>query len=83
MIGFAAETDNLLANASKKLVEKGADLIVANDVSAPDAGFDVSTNRIVLVSSEQVEELPLLSKRAAADHILDAASKIKAARTPA
>ena len=83
VIGFAAETDNLLANASKKLVEKGADLIVANDVSAPDAGFDVSTNRIVLVSSEQVEELPLLSKRAAADHILDAASKIKAARTPA
>jgi phosphopantothenoylcysteine decarboxylase/phosphopantothenate--cysteine ligase len=81
VIGFAAETDNLLANASKKLVEKGADLIVANDVSAPDAGFDVSTNRIVLVSSEQVEELPLLSKRAAADHILDAASKIKAART--
>ena len=83
VIGFAAETDDLVANASKKLVEKGADLIVANDVSAPDAGFDVSTNRIVLISGDQVEELPLLSKRAAADRILDAASTIKAARTPA
>ena len=83
VIGFAAETDDLVANASKKLVEKGADLIVANDVSAPDAGFDVSTNRIVLISRAQVEELPLLSKRAAADRILDAASTIKAARTPA
>ena len=83
VIGFAAETDDLLANARKKLVEKGADLIVANDVSAPDAGFDVSTNRITLISSEGAEELPLLSKRAAADRILDAASRIKAARTPA
>ena len=83
VIGFAAETNDLVANASKKLVEKGADLIVANDVSAPDAGFDVSTNRIVLISRARVEELPLLSKRAAADHILDAASTIKAARTPA
>ncbi|HEV8487642.1 MAG TPA: bifunctional phosphopantothenoylcysteine decarboxylase/phosphopantothenate--cysteine ligase CoaBC [Blastocatellia bacterium] len=83
VIGFAAETDDLVANASKKLVEKGADLIVANDVSATDAGFDVSTNRIVLISSDRVEELPLLSKRAAADRILDAASRIKTARTPA
>ena len=80
VVGFAAETDNLLANASKKLAEKGADLIVANDVSASDAGFDVSTNRIVLISNDLVEELPLLSKRAAADRILDEASRIKAAR---
>jgi len=83
VIGFAAETDNLVVNASKKLAEKGADLIVANDVSAPDAGFDVSTNRIVLISNEGVQELPLLSKRAAADRILDEASRIKAARVHA
>ena len=83
VIGFAAETNDLLANATKKLVDKAADLIVGNDVSASDAGFDVSTNRIILVSRESVEELPLLSKRDAADRILDAASRIKVARTPA
>ena len=75
VIGFAAETENVIENATKKLYEKGADLIVANDVSASDSGFDVDTNRIALVSSDGVVELPLLSKREAAGRIIDAAMK--------
>jgi phosphopantothenoylcysteine decarboxylase/phosphopantothenate--cysteine ligase len=81
IVGFAAETEHLIANAKKKLTEKGADLIVANDVSASDSGFDVDTNRITLVSSNNVVELPLLSKREAADRILDAALKLRVAVT--
>ena len=80
MIGFAAETENVIANARKKLAEKGADLIVANDVSASDSGFDVDTNRISIVSSDGVVELPLLSKVDAAEKIIDAAMKIRNAR---
>lgn len=80
VIGFAAETENVIENAKKKLNEKGADLIVANDVSASDAGFDVDTNRIALVSSEGVDELPLLSKQEAASRIIDAAIRIRSAR---
>ena len=81
VIGFAAETESVIANAKKKLVEKHADLIVANDVSAPDAGFDVETNRIALVSAEGVTELPLLSKREAAEQIIDAALEIRRSRS--
>ena len=80
VVGFAAETENVIANATKKLNEKGADLIVANDVSRPDSGFDVDTNRIAIVSSEGVLELPLLSKRDAAERIIDAAIKKRSAR---
>ncbi|GIW06142.1 MAG: phosphopantothenoylcysteine decarboxylase [Dehalococcoidia bacterium] len=70
-VGFAAETENLLANAAEKLRAKGLDLIVANDVSASDAGFAVDTNRVVFLSPDGVESLPLLSKREVADRILD------------
>ncbi|HXI90192.1 MAG TPA: bifunctional phosphopantothenoylcysteine decarboxylase/phosphopantothenate--cysteine ligase CoaBC [Blastocatellia bacterium] len=80
VIGFAAETENVIENARKKLKEKGADLIVANDVSALDSGFDVDHNRIALVSSEGVVELPLLSKQEAAARIIDAAMKIRSVR---
>ncbi len=80
VVGFAAETESVIPNARKKLVEKHADLIVANDVSASDSGFDVDTNRIALVSSEGVTELPLLSKREAAEHIIDAALEIRRSR---
>ena len=80
VIGFAAETENLIENAKKKLKEKGADLIVANDVSASDAGFDVDTNRITLVSSESVDELPLMSKSDTAARIIDAAIRIRRSR---
>jgi phosphopantothenoylcysteine decarboxylase/phosphopantothenate--cysteine ligase len=80
VIGFAAETEKLIENAKKKLNEKGADLIVANDVSASDSGFDVDTNRVTLVSSDGVDELPLMSKRDAAARIVDAAIKIRRSR---
>jgi phosphopantothenoylcysteine decarboxylase/phosphopantothenate--cysteine ligase len=72
LVGFAAETDELVENAAAKLARKGLDLIVANDVSQPDAGFEVDTNRAILLdSSGSVEEQPLQTKRELADAILD------------
>jgi phosphopantothenoylcysteine decarboxylase/phosphopantothenate--cysteine ligase len=72
LIGFAAETANLLANARKKLAEKNLDLIVANDVSLPGAGFAVDTNIVKLIDRcGKVEELPLMSKEDLADRVLD------------
>lgn len=82
VVGFAAETESVIVNAKKKLREKRADLIVANDVSSSDAGFDVDTNRVALVSTEGVTELPLLSKRETAEHIIDAALEIRRLRKP-
>ena len=71
-IGFAAETNDLLENARKKLSAKGLDLICANDVTAPDAGFAVDTNRVTLIDAGGgVEELPLLSKYDVGHKILD------------
>jgi phosphopantothenoylcysteine decarboxylase/phosphopantothenate--cysteine ligase len=70
-VGFAAETEHVLAHAEEKLRAKGLDLIVANDVSATDAGFAVDTNRVTLLSSAGAEPLPLLSKREVADRVLD------------
>ncbi|NLX43955.1 MAG: bifunctional phosphopantothenoylcysteine decarboxylase/phosphopantothenate--cysteine ligase CoaBC [Chloroflexi bacterium] len=70
VVGFAAETSNLLANASEKLSAKRLDLLVANDVSAADAGFDVATNRVVLLSQgAEPEALPLMSKFQVAEQI--------------
>jgi phosphopantothenoylcysteine decarboxylase/phosphopantothenate--cysteine ligase len=80
VIGFAAETENVIENATKKLKKKRVDLIVANDVSSSDSGFDVDNNRIALVSSAQVVVLPLLSKREAAAQIIDAAMQIRSER---
>ncbi len=72
LIGFAAETESLLANARKKLEEKNLDLIVANDVRLPGAGFQVDTNVVKLIDrSGKVEELSLMSKEDLADCVLD------------
>jgi phosphopantothenoylcysteine decarboxylase/phosphopantothenate--cysteine ligase len=70
-VGFAAETDDLVANAQDKLRRKGLDLIVANDVSAPGSGFGTDTNQVVLLDATGAEVLPLMSKREVADRILD------------
>jgi len=71
-VGFAAETDDLIANAAKKLAAKRLDLICANDVSAADAGFGVDTNRVTILDAKGgVEELPLLSKYEVAQRVLD------------
>ncbi len=72
VVGFAAETGNLVAEAERKLKEKNLDLIVANDVSQPDSGFAVDTNEVTLVSREGLlEKLPLLPKEEVAGKILD------------
>jgi len=72
IVGFAAETGRLRERAAEKLAAKRVDLIVANDVSAPDAGFEVDTNRAVLLDAAGgVEETPLLSKADLADLVLD------------
>ncbi|WP_058270364.1 bifunctional phosphopantothenoylcysteine decarboxylase/phosphopantothenate--cysteine ligase CoaBC [Olsenella massiliensis] len=60
VIGFAAETDDLIANARDKLARKGADLIVANDVSRPDSTFGSDTSRVALVGADGVEQLDTL-----------------------
>ena len=71
-VGFAAETHDLLANAQEKLKRKRLDLIVANDVTATDAGFAVDTNRVTLLGTDgSIEETPLMTKREVAETILD------------
>ena len=71
-VGFAAESENLLANAREKVRRKNLDLIVANDITDPDSGFGRDTNKVLLIDRElQVEELPLLSKYEVGHRILD------------
>ena len=77
LVGFAAETENLVNNSRKKLEEKNLDLIVANDVTAPQAGFGEDTNIAWLVDRERVEELPLMSKLELANRILDRIKEIE------
>ena len=69
-MGFAAETDNVLENARKKLDAKNLDFIVANDITAPGAGFQVDTNIVTFVRRDGFEVLPLMPKLDVADHIL-------------
>ena len=71
LVGFAAETHDVVAHARGKLERKGVDLIVANDVSRPGVGFDADTNAVTLITPDGAEEVPLQSKTAAASHILD------------
>ena len=71
VVGFAAESQDLLQNAAVKLQSKNLDLIAANDISANDAGFAVETNRITLLFADgRRESLSLMSKTAAAETIL-------------
>ncbi len=71
-IGFAAESQNLLENAQRKLTKKSLDLIVANDITAKDAGFFVDTNRVVLIDKDgKIERLPLQTKVAVAEAVID------------
>ena len=73
LVGFAAETQDLLANAKGKLAGKNLDLIVANDVTAEGAGFGTDTNLVTLITREGETALPLMSKREVAGRIWDAA----------
>lgn len=76
LVAFAAETDDLLDNARRKLDKKNADMVVANDVTLPGAGFAGDTNRVVLVTRSDARALPLMSKRDVADAILDRALEL-------
>ena len=71
LVGFAAETQDVLARARTKLTAKQVDLIVANDVSRDDAGFDTETNAAYLISADDEVELPLQLKTELASKILD------------
>ncbi len=78
-VGFAAETENLLQNARRKLVEKNLDMICLNDVTQPGAGFDVDTNQLTLVTKNSVSKLPMLSKDETAHKVLDAILRLREA----
>ena len=81
MVGFAAETQDLVRHAQEKLERKNLDLIVANDVSAPDSGFAVDTNQVTLIHrSGRVESLPLLNKEEVAERVLDQIAALLSAR---
>ena len=79
IVGFAAETENVVENAKEKMRAKKLDAIVANDVTRPDSGFDSATNAITIITGNgnEIVELPVLSKRDAADRILDAIVKLR------
>lgn len=71
VVGFAAESEDLARNARDKIARKGVDLLVANDISATDAGFETDTNRVLILDALGGEErLELMSKTAIAEHIL-------------
>ena len=71
IVGFAAEWGNPVAEAKRKLKAKNLDLVVANDVSLPDAGFDVEHNQVHLVDRSGVKKLPLLPKAEVAEQVID------------
>jgi phosphopantothenoylcysteine decarboxylase/phosphopantothenate--cysteine ligase len=83
LVGFAAETGPPESRARQKLASKGIDLIVANDVSRPDSGFDVDMNAATLMTADTEERLPLQTKAEMARIVLDRAESILAARTTA
>lgn len=76
-VGFAAETNDVLAHAKDKLTRKNLDMIVANDVTRPGAGFDVDTNIVTLITKDGQEALPMMSKAEVAERILDRALALR------
>ena len=82
-VGFAAESENLIQNAVAKLKAKNLDLIVANDITAADSGFDADTNKVVLIDRQGNKvELPLLPKPEVAHKILDKVVEMLAGKRP-
>ena len=76
-VGFAAESENLLENARKKLNEKNLGIIAANDITAPDSGFNVDTNKVTILDRDgSAEELPLMTKYEVGHRILDRVVKL-------
>ena len=77
LVGFAAETNDVTENAQAKLKKKKLDMIVANDVTAVGAGFDVDTNIVTFITRDGMETLPCLPKRQVADALLDRALRLR------
>ena len=79
LVGFAAETNDVIQNAQTKLTAKGLDMIVANDVSRSDAGFDSDANEVTILVREQPDSIvvPLSSKDEVANRILDEIIKLR------
>ena len=71
VVGFAAETQDLINNAKDKLQRKNLDMVIANDVAQSDRGFDVDTNQVNVVWNEGEEALPLMSKQALAQRLME------------
>jgi phosphopantothenoylcysteine synthetase/decarboxylase len=80
LVGFAAETENLIANARAKLTRKDCDLIIANDVSKPGIGFDSNHNEVILVFPDHQQSLPLASKHELAHHLVQAILELHLAK---
>jgi phosphopantothenoylcysteine decarboxylase/phosphopantothenate--cysteine ligase len=81
-VGFAAESENMVENATQKLQQKKLDLIVANDITAKDSGFGADSNRVTIIDKGgKVDSLPLLPKREVADKILDKIAALLAKRS--
>ena len=80
IIGFAAETENVLENARQKLLSKGLDAIVANDVSQPGVGFDSDRNAVTIITSTEVLDVPAAAKWDVAQKVLDTVRKIRERR---
>jgi phosphopantothenoylcysteine decarboxylase / phosphopantothenate---cysteine ligase len=80
VIGFAAETENVLENARQKLLAKGLDAIVANDVSQPGVGFDSDRNAVTIITPTEVLDVPAATKWDVAQKILDTVRKIREQR---
>lgn len=77
MVGFAAESENLIENAREKVFRKNLSLIVANDISEPNSGFNVDTNRVTLIGATGgVDQLPMLSKAMVADAVIERVAKL-------
>jgi phosphopantothenoylcysteine decarboxylase/phosphopantothenate--cysteine ligase len=82
LVGFAAETQQVIANAERKLIEKDLDLIVANDVAAAETGFEVDTNAVTMIDrGGHHESVPLMSKDEVAERILDRVVALKRQRS--
>jgi phosphopantothenoylcysteine decarboxylase/phosphopantothenate--cysteine ligase len=80
LVVFAAESEKLIEHAQKKLKSKNADLIVANDITLPGAGFNSPDNEATIIGHDFMENLPLMSKEKMANKILDAVSNILQSR---
>jgi phosphopantothenoylcysteine decarboxylase/phosphopantothenate--cysteine ligase len=76
VVGFAAESQDLIANARQKLESKNLDMIVANDISSSNSGFSTDSNQVIIITSEKIEELPLLQKEEVARLLMDRISHL-------